>query len=150
MFETVLRYAREKEKLILEGLQRRASLSNPGDREAILANPDAIELPIDQILNNRVIVAEVDGVVVGFSVVLPRSDGQSELDGLFVEPQVWRSGIGRRLVEGAGEMAKSEGATEIYVIGNPHAEKFYLSVGFRIFGEAQTRFGSGLSMLKKL
>ena len=29
----------------LESIQRRASLNNPGDRETLLAHPDALELP---------------------------------------------------------------------------------------------------------
>ena len=34
---------------MLESLQWRASLGNPGDRDALLANPDAIALMIEQI-----------------------------------------------------------------------------------------------------
>jgi hypothetical protein len=45
-----IRLARHGEQTMLESLQRRASLSNPGDRDAILANPDAIALPIAQIV----------------------------------------------------------------------------------------------------
>jgi hypothetical protein len=37
-----IREARPEELADLEALQRRASLANPGDREAILAHPDAI------------------------------------------------------------------------------------------------------------
>lgn len=44
-----IRPARNEERALLESLQRRASLSNPGDRDALLANPDAIALPIEQI-----------------------------------------------------------------------------------------------------
>ena len=44
-----IRPARSDEQTMLESLQRRASLGNPGDRDALLANPDAIALPIEQI-----------------------------------------------------------------------------------------------------
>ena len=46
-------------------------------------------------------VAEHDGVVVGFAVLLEPSGGACELDGLFVEPERMRSGIGGRLVDDA-------------------------------------------------
>lgn len=46
---------------MLESLQRRASLPNPGDRDALLANPDAIALPIEQIAEGCVFLAQRDG-----------------------------------------------------------------------------------------
>jgi hypothetical protein len=58
-----IRLARRDEQTMLESLQRRASLNNPGDRDAIFANPDAITLPIEQITSDCVFVAERDDVV---------------------------------------------------------------------------------------
>jgi N-acetylglutamate synthase-like GNAT family acetyltransferase len=131
-------------------LQWRASLSNPGDRENLLANPDAIELPLDQIGAGGVFIAEQDDVVVGFAAVLPRSDGQAELDGLFVEPAMWRCGVGRSLVEHCGEFARAQGVAALHVVGNLHAKDFYSACGFEVVGEHQTRFGVGIAMQKKL
>ena len=54
------------ERKALEALQTRASLANPGDRDALIANPDAIELPPSQIEEGQVLVAEVSGTIVGF------------------------------------------------------------------------------------
>jgi len=62
-----IRPARPDEQTMLESLQRRASLNNSGDRDALLANPDAIALPIEQITAGCVFVAERDGVVAGFA-----------------------------------------------------------------------------------
>lgn len=146
----VIRPAAAAERVALEELQRRASLNNPGDREAILANPDAIELPSEQIASGAVRVAERDGVTLGFSVVLRRDDGDAELDGLFVDPAVWRSGVGRALVEHAAGQARELGASILHVIGNPHAEGFYLAVGFTTHGTFETRFGTGLLMRRAL
>jgi hypothetical protein len=39
------------------------------DRESLLAHPDAIELPLEQITDGRTVVAERDGELLGFSVV---------------------------------------------------------------------------------
>ena len=72
MHNVLIRLAVMSERQALESLQRRASLNNPGDREVLLANPDAIELPPDQIAAGQVFVAERDGAIVGFSAVLPR------------------------------------------------------------------------------
>jgi hypothetical protein len=56
------------------------------DRAALLAHPDAIDLPAEQISGGRIVVIELAGKVVGFAAVLPREDGNVDLDGLFVEP----------------------------------------------------------------
>jgi GNAT superfamily N-acetyltransferase len=107
-------------------------------------------LPPEQIAAGQVFVAELAGTVVGFSAVLPRADGDVELDGLFVEPSAWKGGIGRLLVERCCEYARSEGASSLHVIGNPHAKGFYLACGFEIGGTQETRFGTGLLMKRRL
>lgn len=134
----------------LEALQWRASLNNPGDREALLANPDAIELPRAQIEGGGVFVAEAEGSVLGFAAILPRDDGDSELDALFVEPRAWRQGIGRVLVDHCCNAARSAGAVSIHVVGNPHAESFYSACGFTAAGTKQMRFGVGLLLKRAL
>src|SRR5512143_863356 len=101
MRKFTVRPAVATEREALEALQRRASLNNPGDRDALLANPDAIALPIEQLEAGCVFVAERGGGVAGFAAVVPRHDGGAELDALFVEPHLWKRGIGRRLVDHA-------------------------------------------------
>ena len=145
-----IRLAVASERDALEALQWRASLMNEADREALLAHPDAIELPIVQIEAGRVFVAERDGALLGFSVVLPRDNGAAELDGLFVEPSAWRHGIGRKLVEAACALAWAGGSSALYVIGSPHSAGFYYRCGFELLGETATRFGIGLVMRKSL
>ena len=145
-----IRIAETSEQEALEALQWRASLSNPGDRDILLANPDAIELPFDQISAGGVFIAERDDVIVGFAAVLPRPDGQTELDGLFVEPAMWRCGVGRSLVDHCGEFARAQGVAALHVVGNSHAKDFYSACGFEVVGEHQTRFGVGIAMQKKL
>jgi len=142
----MIRPAIPAERQILEALQLRASMGNEGDREALLLHPDAIDLPIEQIIGGGVFVLEQDGAVVGFSAILPREDGDTELDALFVEPGIQRRGIGKRLVEHCAEIARSRGSTTLHVIGNPHAQQFYLACGFSIIGGFDTRFGPGLLM----
>jgi GNAT superfamily N-acetyltransferase len=144
------RLARIDEHQALEALQWRASLVWDEYREALLAHPDAIELPAFHIAEGHTLVAERDDRVVGFAVVLPRDDGAAELDGLFVEPEVWKTGIGRALVRECGSVAIARGAKLLHVIANPLAEGFYLSCGFVLTGRHSTRFGMGLTMVQTL
>jgi GNAT superfamily N-acetyltransferase len=148
--EIIVRPAVAAEQKQLEALQWRASLNNPGDRDALLAHPDAIELPLEQIGNGGVFVAEVAGATKGFAAILPREDGDFELDALFVEPSAWRQGIGRALIEHCAAAARDAGAESLHVVGNPHAEGFYSSCGFKSFGTKRMRFGVGLLMKKTL
>jgi GNAT superfamily N-acetyltransferase len=145
-----IRAARPDEQTALEALQRRASLSNERDRDALLVNPDAIALPLEQLVAGCVFVAESDGIVTGFAAVVPRPDGGAELDALFVEPHLWKRGIGRRLVDHIADVACARAASFLHVIGNPHAEGFYVSCGFRAIGTVATRFGVGIDMRRPL
>jgi len=138
----VIRVAQPEEREDLEELQRRASLANENDRPHLEAHPDAIHLPPAQIANGQVFVAELDGRVAGFAAVVG-----GELDGLFVEPDMWRCGIGAALVEEATHQARLRGLA-LTVTANPHALEFYEKCGFSLEGETQTRFGPALRMLR--
>jgi N-acetylglutamate synthase-like GNAT family acetyltransferase len=137
----IVRAARVAEREALEALQRRASMHEPMYRAQLASHPDAIDLPLEQIEAGLVRVAERDGVVVGFAVLLEPSGDACELDGLFVEPDRMRAGVGRRLIEDAARIARERGAPRIDVVANPQAVAFYEAVGFTVVGDAQTRFG---------
>ena len=137
-----LRRAAPEEHAELERLQAKASLELPDYREQLLAHPDAIHLPPAQIANGQVIVAELDGSVVGFAAIVG-----GELDGLFVEPDLWGRGIGRALVDAATHEARKRGIA-VSVIASPGARRFYESCGFSVEGEAETRFGPALRMTR--
>jgi ribosomal protein S18 acetylase RimI-like enzyme len=143
-----IRRAVISEQKELEALQLRASLTNAGDRDAILAHPDAIELPLNQIAAGAVFVFERNGVIVGFAALLPRPDGDVELDGLFVDPGARRGGVGRSLVDHCVQIVRAQRSAALCVIGNPHAYDFYIACGFNVVGTTETRFGSGLLMRK--
>jgi N-acetylglutamate synthase-like GNAT family acetyltransferase len=144
----LIRRAIVSEQKELEALQLRASLTNAGDRDAVLAHPDAIELPAQQIAEGNVFVSERNGAIVGFAALLPREDGQVELDALFVDPTTRRCGIGRSLVEHCIQIVRAQGSGALCVVGNPHAYDFYTACGFDVLGTTETRFGPGLLMRK--
>ena len=150
MSDVIIRPALPAERSRLEALQWRASLANPGDRDSLLANPDAISLPVEQIVDGHVFVAEHDDVIVGFAAILPRPDGNADLDALFVEPSLWKRGVGRLLVEHCADVARGRDSRILHVVGNPHAEGFYAACGFCTNGTAETRFGAGLAMARAL
>jgi GNAT superfamily N-acetyltransferase len=142
--ELTIRLARPDEQEELEDLQRRASLALGEYNRQLEANPDAIQLPVEQIEGGSVLVAEQQGRIAGFAVVLIDED-LAELDGLFVEPQHWRKGIGAALVDVAVHQARREGLA-MMVIANPSAREFYEKCGFTVEGEAKTQFGPALRM----
>ena len=106
---------------------------------------EAIALPFEQIERGQVVVAEIDHRIAGFAVVLDQ-EGMAELDGLFVEPELWRRGIGSALVEEAAHDARSRGLSLMTVVANPGAKEFYERCGFMVEGSAETRFGPALRM----
>lgn len=142
--ELSIRLARPEEREALEALQRRASLALEGYREQLEAEPDAIQLPLAQIERGEVVVAELRDRPVGFAAVLIDND-YIELDGLFVEPEYWRQGIGAALIDVAVHEARRRGLA-MMVIANPSARDFYEKCGFTLEGEAATRFGPALRM----
>jgi GNAT superfamily N-acetyltransferase len=128
----------------LEELQHRSSRAHPEYREQLDANPEAIHLPIEQVERGQVVVAEgVEGVA-GFAVILIDNDS-AELDGLFVEPELWGRGVGSLLVELAAHEARQAGLS-LTVVAAPAARGFYEKCGFTVEGDAQTRFGPALRM----
>lgn len=142
--DLTIRLARPEEQEELEALQRRASLALGEYNRQLEAEPDAIQLPLEQIEDGAVIVAEREDRITGFAVVLIDDDA-AELDGLFVEPQHWRKGIGAALVDVAVHEARRQGLA-MTVVANPSAREFYEKCGFTVEGDADTRFGPALRM----
>lgn len=80
-------------------------------------------------------VAERDGVLTGVAQI--SVDGaQADLEKLFVEPAVLRSGAGRALFEWAAATARARGATSLIIDADPDAAPFYRRMGARDAGVA--------------
>ncbi|MBV9810084.1 MAG: GNAT family N-acetyltransferase [Solirubrobacterales bacterium] len=131
-------------------MQRRSSDVWEEYREQLAAHPDAIEFPqhfIDQGWTRVAVLG--DDTPVGFSVVIPGQGGAHGLDGLFVEPERMRRGIGRSLVEDACERARKAGADRLEVTVGP-AQAFYEKLGFEVVGTVRTRFAPAVRMRRVL
>jgi GNAT superfamily N-acetyltransferase len=121
---------------------RTASLSNPGDRDRLLAHPEYLVLEPDGLTEGRTHVAEENGSVVGFATWAETDGGSMELEDLFVDPQWMRRGIATALVSCIADVLRSRGADTLEVTASPDALGFYRSVGFIDVGVAETSFGS--------
>jgi GNAT superfamily N-acetyltransferase len=143
---TAIRTARPDERDALEALQLRASSASGTYAAQLRDHPDAIEIPLAQLEAGLVRVADQDGCVAGFAVLLPAADGGCELDGIFVEPDRMGAGIGRLLIDDAVAIARERGARRIDVVANPDAVGFYERLGFEGGEDVPTRFGPARRM----
>ena len=123
----------------------RASLSNEGDRDALLAHPEALVLEGDSIAEGLTRVATNTDDIVGFATTVLVGD-VLDLQDLFVDPDWMRRGVATQLVLDAEAVARSRGATRVEVTANDHALAFYLQVGFVAGGRVETQFGAGTRM----
>jgi len=119
---------------------RRASLSNAGDRDNLLAHPEHLILGPEGLAEGRTYVAEEDGSVVGFAT-WAEAGGTIDLEDLFVDPGWRRRGIAAALVSRIVEVLRARGVQCLEVTANPHALEFYRAAGFRDCGVADTDFG---------
>ncbi len=125
---------------------RRASLSNAGDRDNLLAHPEHLILGPEGLAEGRTHVAEQDGSLVGFAT-WAETGGTIELEDLFVDPGYMRRGIAAALVSRIAEVLRARGAGRLEVTANLHALGFYRAVGFIECGVAETDFGAAPRMV---
>ena len=120
---------------------RRASLSNAGDRDNLLAHPEYLILGTEGLADGRTYVAEEDGSVVGFAT-WAEAGGTIELEDLFVDPGWRRRGIATALLSRIVDVLRTRDVQCLEVTANPHAQGFYSAAGFIDCGVAQTDFGA--------
>ena len=125
---------------------RRSSLSNEGDRAALLNHPEALVFAMPSLAGSRVRVVNVESnLIVGFATTIT---GQTHLElvDLFTDPDWMRRGAATALINDVTSYASSIGVDRVSATGNSHALAFYQRAGFLIAGEAATEFGPGLRM----
>ncbi len=143
-----LRPAEPEDIDVMGALKLRASLAWGDHAREIEALPEARIFPPEHL--PFAFVAEAEGRVAGFATVLLCEDGGAELEDIFVEPDLWRRGIGRALMAEAAHRAKHGGALVLRVIANSRALEFYRSCGFEVVGEVQTLFARAPRMEMRL
>ena len=80
------------------------------------------------IMASQVQVAELDGRLAGVAEVKSGGD-TAQLEKLFVEPAMLRTGTGRRLLDWAKATARAAGATALVIEADPGAAEFYRRMG---------------------
>lgn len=112
----------------------------------------ALTLTPDYIAAHPTFIAVRDNHILGFHALQFRTTTDVILDHLWVLPATMRTGIGRTLFEHAEQLARQSGATRLEIVGDPHAEGFYLRMGATLYGhqpapvDGQPRF---LPLLEK-
>jgi GNAT superfamily N-acetyltransferase len=135
-----IRLAQPSDITDVKDVYRRSSLSNRGDRDALLAHPDVLEWSERAVAEGRTWVASAGGRVVGFVSILAL--GRTvEIDDLFVDPDWMGRGIGRRLLLDAFATARGRAFRRVEVTANQHALGFYQKLGFASDFEVETQFG---------
>ncbi len=141
----VIRLGTSADLAAVSSVYRRASLSNAGDRDNLLAHPEYLILAPEALADGRTHVAEQHGSVVGFAT-WAETAGTIELEDLFVDPGYLRRGIATALVSYIAEVLRARGEEWLEVTANPHALGFYRAVGFIDCGVAETKFGTAPRM----
>ena len=105
-----------------------------------------------------VLLAEEDGEVVGFAVVRASGDEDAaaetgELDGLYTDPSVWGTGVGRALLDEAVARLTAAGfedATLWTAEDNDRPRRIYERAGWVADGRVRTRhmYGVGFDELR--
>ena len=134
--ELLIRDSTPADLSAVEGIFRRAALTNEGDREWIFAHPEEFGIDQANVIEGRTRVAVVEGRIVGFATLVG-----NELEDLFTDPDWMRRGIATALVRDAASTVD-----RIDVTANMHAQAFYEAAGFVLDGVTQTPGGPGRRM----
>jgi GNAT superfamily N-acetyltransferase len=133
----------------LADVYRSASLSNPGDRDRLLAHPEHLVLEPEGLAEGRTQVAKPT-TAPSCSATWAETDGGIELEDLFVDPKWMRRGIATALVNCIADLLRSRGADTLEVTASPDALEFYHAVGFVDIGVTETAFGRAPRLLLRL
>jgi N-acetylglutamate synthase-like GNAT family acetyltransferase len=95
---------------------------------------------------NQYVIAESAGEVLGFYALERLSASEFELDALFVEPLHIGTGVGRRLIRHAIQAVAGAGGRELFIQGDPNAEKFYCAAGGKLIGTRESASIPGRSL----
>jgi GNAT superfamily N-acetyltransferase len=85
-----------------------------------------------QVVGRRTHVVEEAGAIVGFYTLLPRAEGEGELEHLFVDPGSLRRGVGAALFRHACALAVELGWPRLVIQSDPNAAGFYQAMGARL------------------
>ena len=142
MSEPRIRSAHEGEGAALSELALRSKGHWGYDEEFLQRCRPVLTVDEAYLRARPVFVAEVDGAVAGFCSLAPRGE-EVQLDLMYVEPSFIGRGVGRMLLRSALDAARRSGHARVLVESDPFAEPFYLRMGARRIGYADSEVEPG-------
>ena len=87
---------------------------------------------------NQIYKLIVDNSLIGFYAYLPENETDIKLNYLFVEPKFIGKGYGKILMEDFLKRIENSEFKRVILDADPHAEKFYSRIGFRVIGKLKS------------
>lgn len=131
----VLRRAVATDADALSDLAFRSKASNGYDADFMEACRDELAVTPEIIAEGGIRVSEVNGKPVGFFDIRLENDS-AEVYSLYVDPDIKRSGVGRKLWAALEERAVAMAAKAIELDADPAAVEFYTAMGCSVIGQA--------------
>lgn len=99
------------------------------DADFMTRSAAVLTVTLERIAAHPNLAAEVDGRLLGFSLLIAPDGDTAELDLFFVAPEAIGTGVGRVLFAATAELARAHGFRKIEIAADPHAEGFYSRQG---------------------
>lgn len=136
--QTLVRSGVTEDLPLLVDIQRRASLKGYPEpmRTLLKSRPELIggSFRPQWFADDEVRVATRERRIVGFAVLELSGGDEGEMVALFVDPDCWRMGVARALVDTLVALASWRGKRRIVVMANPLVLDFYAAAGFILEG----------------
>jgi N-acetylglutamate synthase-like GNAT family acetyltransferase len=135
-----IRPAKSQERDILSELAFRSKASWGYSSEFMEACRAELSISEEEIASpdRHYVLAEANCEILGYYALERLSADEYELEALFVEPQHFGQGVGRRLIEHAKFHAREKGAWSLLIQGDPNATDFYRAAGGVQIGERKS------------
>jgi N-acetylglutamate synthase-like GNAT family acetyltransferase len=146
---TQFRVANRADAPTLSELAVRSKASWGYSPEFMAIFADELKISVSDCAAGLVRVVEDEKLILGF-YKLTNNKPVGELDSLFVEPGYTNRRIGSSLFERAVSHAKRLGITELEIVSDPHALRFYDKMGAELidFSESPSIKGRWLPILR--
>ncbi len=110
---------------------------------AAWASPRKPEHYVESIRDKEFYVAEENGVVIGFGTL---NQMQSEIEAVYVSPEVVRRGVGGAILQKLEERARDLSIKSLKMDASLNAVPFYKSAGYESQKEMKHRLASGVEI----
>lgn len=111
---------------------------------------DDLTITQDYIRSHEVFILSKENQTVGYYSYQTFTHGKAHLDNLFILPEQIGKGYGKILMQDFLQRIKNDGYRIATLNSDPHAEAFYLKLGFKVIGQFATSIeGRFLPVMEK-